>query len=245
MALAVSNSGSVPENLGDLLQYIGADCVESLAEYPWYGDLILERPLKFDGDDMAIGANALKHDMKMNHISLLHLWSRPLLAGEFNRQVELSKNKATVLFSRVSQFIYEVFQKYGGQEHNLQILIDKLGGRAHYRQQLQRIFPDLQMKILKEEGQISSYHLTGSGQSIKIHFLVKGDDRHLPIALASMASKYLRELFMEIFNEWFQGECNDLKPTAGYYVDGKRFLEDLKSRVDMKRIPSHLLIRQR
>jgi ribonuclease HII len=245
MALAVSDSARIPENFGELLQTVGADCAESLAEYPWYGAPILERHLSFDNDDIAIGANALKHDMIQHHISLLHLWSRPLLTGEYNRQVELSKNKATVLFSRVSQFVYDFFQNYGDQENNLQILIDKLGGRAHYRQQLQRIFPDLQMKILKEEGQLSSYHLTGSGRSVKIHFLAKGDDRHLPVALASMTSKYLRELFMEAFNDWFQEKCQDLKPTAGYYTDGKRFLEDLGSRIDMSQIPAELLIRQR
>ena len=245
MALAVSGNGMKPKNLGDLLQQLGADCINGLADYPWYGAAMLERLLKFDVDDIAIGANALKHDMVSNDISLLHLWSRPLLTGEYNRQVELSKNKATVLFSRVSQFVYEVFQNYGGQEHNLQILIDKLGGRDYYRQQLQRIFPGLQMRILKEEGRVSSYHLSGSGQSVKIHFLAKGDDRHLPVALASMASKYLRELFMEVFNEWFQEKGKDLKPTAGYYTDGKRFLDELESRFDMRQIPAELLVRQR
>ena len=245
MALAVSGNGMTPKNLGDLLQRVGADCINGLADYPWYGASMLERPLKFDVDDIAIGANALKHDMASNDISFLHLWSRPLLTGEYNRQVELSKNKATVLFSRVSQFVYDVFQNFGGHEHNLQILIDKLGGRDYYRQQLQRIFPSLQMKILKEEGHVSSYHLTGSEQSVKIHFLAKGDDRHLPVALASMASKYLRELFMEVFNDWFQEKCKDLKPTAGYYTDGNRFLEDLNSRIDIKSLPDNLLIRQR
>ena len=49
----------------------------------------------------------------------------------------------------------------------------------------------------------------------------------LGFALASMAAKYLRELFMEGLNAFFAARVEGLRPTAGYYGDGTRFLEEV------------------
>ena len=38
-----------------------------------------------------------------------------------------------------------------------------------------------------------------------------------------MASKYLRELAMQALNEFWCARVDDLKPTAGYPQDAKRF----------------------
>ena len=81
---------------------------------------------------------------------------------------------------------------------------------------------------------------------MKVHFLAKGETRQLPIALASMTSKYVRELFMDVFNRYFQLHCQGITPTAGYYTDGKRFLADLKSYGLAARLaPEGLLVRRR
>ena len=48
-------------------------------------------------------------------------------------------------------------------------------------------------------------------------------ERFAPAALASMAAKYLRELSMHAFNAFWCGHVADLKPTAGYPVDARRF----------------------
>ena len=44
-----------------------------------------------------------------------------------------------------------------------------------------------------------------------------------------MLAKYLRELSMLAFNEFWQSHLPDLKPTAGYPVDAKRFREQIRS----------------
>ncbi|NUO17517.1 MAG: hypothetical protein HUU03_13880 [Planctomycetaceae bacterium] len=48
----------------------------------------------------------------------------------------------------------------------------------------------------------------------------------VPVALASMAAKYLRETMMQLFNDWFVARQPGLERTAGYYQDGRRFLQD-------------------
>jgi len=159
--------------------------------------------------------------------------------------VEALQNKATVLFGQVSGFIDAAQRKYGESDKNLQIVIDKHGGRSHYRALLQRLYPEWAMKILKETDAASSYQMHDRERKMKIHFVAKGDDRHLPVALASMVSKLVRELFMELLNAYFQKQCPGIKRTAGYYQDGQRFLKDLAAGMDMGTIPKHLLVRDR
>jgi hypothetical protein len=67
----------------------------------------------------------------------------------------------------------------------------------------------------------------------------------LPVSLASMVSKYLRELFMSSINRYFAGFCPDLKPTAGYWKDGLRFVNDLKKNLPDVQYDTGLLIRCR
>ena len=67
----------------------------------------------------------------------------------------------------------------------------------------------------------------------------------MSVAVASMLSKYLREGLMRRFNAFWRKYLPDVTPTAGYYNDGQRFLQD----IDIKRrelgIADELLIRSR
>jgi ribonuclease HII len=59
---------------------------------------------------------------------------------------------------------------------------------------------------------------------IGVSFIKDGDATDFVIALASIFSKYFRELSMIRFNRFFQSFVPYLKPTSGYYVDSKRFI---------------------
>ena len=50
-----------------------------------------------------------------------------------------------------------------------------------------------------------------------------------PVALSSMTAKYLRELLMEEFNDYWQQHHPDLKPTKGYPVDAARFRDAIST----------------
>ncbi|MBN1437253.1 MAG: hypothetical protein JW936_09265 [Sedimentisphaerales bacterium] len=224
-ALAAVEGAGLPGTLGGLLKTLGCDEREQLAEYPWYGLVYHDYGLDYDVDDVTTAGKALAGDAGKHGMKLRGLWARPLWAGHFNRLVEAMENKATVSFYLASQLIDRAYREFG--DRKLQIMIDKQGGRSHYRAQLQRLFPQCSMKILKETDTTSSYELTEPGRAMKIHFLAKGETRQMPIALASMISKYVREVFMELLNKFFLERCPEIKPTAGYYTDGQRFLADL------------------
>jgi ribonuclease HII len=240
-ALAAAKMNPV-KNLGDLLTRLDSNVVSNLGGYPWY-DGAKDYKLRYDLDDVATAGAGMVQEMAERGMRIVGLWSRVLPVGRFNEMVEAVDNKASVLFSLICQLVQQAYQRFGRQ--NLQIVIDKQSGRSHYRKPLQRMFGDLAMKVIQEEDTTSSYQLSGSGRSMKIHFLQKGEQRQWPIALASMTSKYVRELFMEMLNAYFQQRFTEVKPTAGYYKDGKRFLAELEGKVDEKAAPNRLLVRNR
>ena len=217
--------------------------IHDLADYPWY-EKIIHHALGYAPADIATAGAALSHDMQIHQIHMVGLWSRLLPAGHFNRQVQAVNNKASVLFSLICQLVDTAWRRFG--HDNLQVAIDKQSGRRHYRRSLQQMFPGQEFKILKEDDTTSSYQLYDTQRSMKIHFLQKGEQRQLPIALASMTSKYVRELCMEMLNGYFRRRCPELAPTAGYYTDGRRFLKDLEDYALPAQIaPEHLLVRER
>jgi hypothetical protein len=60
-----------------------------------------------------------------------------------------------------------------------------------------------------------------------------------------MASKYLREVLVDNINRYFRGFSDSLKPTAGYWKDGLRFIEDLKTQIPSVHFDTNQLIRCR
>lgn len=115
----------------------------------------------------------------------------------------------------------------------------------HYQRDLARMSPDATIQTLDERPGKSSYRLRRSDRDVKITFAERAEDRAFPTALASCFAKYLRELMIECLNRWFQGRVPDLKPTAGYYVDGHRFLKEVAHQIDALALPRHRLIRVR
>jgi len=53
-------------------------------------------------------------------------------------------------------------------------------------------------------------------------FQPRADQSYFCVALASMVSKYLRELLMGEFNRFWQEHVPGLRPTAGYPTDAAR-----------------------
>ena len=72
--------------------------------------------------------------------------------------------------------------------------------------------------------------------------VAKAEAQCLPVAVASMLSKYLREMLMRRFNAFWKVHLPDVKPTAGYYNDGLRFLRDIKQKRRELQISDDLLV---
>ncbi len=101
------------------------------------------------------------------------------------------------------------------------------------------------VRIGEETDDVSSYELTRDGPSMRVTFTVECDGKWFPVALASMYCKYVRELHMSLFNRFWAEHVESLRPTAGYHVDARRFLEDIAAARRQLAIDDAALIRLR
>jgi ribonuclease HII len=234
--------GQEPATLAELMAILCPSCFERLSDYPWY-EGAGSRPLSTNGADRDIASSVLAEDLASNGMKLLDLKSYCLDVAYYNQLVAAVRNKANVLFSITSRLIKRAYDKFS--DDDLHIILDRQGGRIHYRKHLQRLFGDLELKILCENPTTSSYQLQAHGKRMRIHFVVGADGRFLPVSLASMISKYLRELQISNINRYFTGFNGDLRPTAGYWKDGLRFVEEIKTTLPDVKFDRTQLIRSR
>ena len=192
---------------------------------------------------MEIASAVLAEDLASNGIELLELRSCCLDVAHYNKMVGTVRNKASVLFTATAQLIKAAYDNFAGDD--LQIIIDRQGGRVHYQRILQRMFADMELRIVRESPTNSSYELQSGSKQMRLHFTVGADERFLPVSLASMVSKYVRELLVDNINRYFSSFHSELRPTAGYWKDGLRFIEDLKTHIPHVEYDSNQLIRCR
>jgi ribonuclease HII len=241
--------GKHPTTLTELITQLCPDCLERLHGYPWYKDAG-EQMIAADDSDRAIAAAVLADDMASNGIELLHLRSYCFDVAFYNKMVRNVKNKASVLFTATCGLIQRAVDSFA--DDDLCILADRQGGRVHYRKSLLRMFPEMELTILREDPKASSYELrqptrepTVPQRVTRLHFVVGADGRFLPVSLASMVSKYLRELLVSSINRYFASFHGDLRPTAGYWKDGLRFIEDVKTNLPHVPFEADQLVRCR
>jgi hypothetical protein len=220
-------------------------CPQSLARmhaYPWYR--ALDRvTLPYDDPDKAVAAAALKRDLERHRLGLGPVRVACLDVRHYNDLVTSVRNKASVLFTVACSLIQEAIER--DSDARRLIVVDRQGGRVHYRDPLRRMFPHMDLTILEENEHCSRYRLVSQGRDLELVFKVKADRDHLPVSLASMVSKYVRELLVDCINRHFRGYCPDLTPTAGYWQDGQRFLQDLKSKCPQVKYDENCLVRCR
>ncbi len=159
---------------------------------------------------------------------------------QFNDLVTKHNSKAAVPAWGLKQLLRKLPR---GQR--TRIHVDKLGGRDYYAALLQDIFPDHMVLCLREGERESSYRAAGGAGELDITFEPEADRRHLPVALASMLSKYLREVLMEMFNRFWHKHVPELKPTAGYPGDSRRFYNEIQEARERLGIPHEVLWRER
>lgn len=258
--------GKAPTTIIELIDMLCPACKNRLAQYPWHKDLS-HRDIKFNHDDIAISAGAFGRNLEKHNMSLVALNSFCFDVAYYNDMIRKVNNKSTVLFMAVCGLVDQIIKST--DHRNYHFIIDRQGGRTKYTRQLRTMFPDMELKVFNENNSISSYELSAEiprylapcstggclavagtatsalRKTVRIDFAVKADAIFLPACLASMVSKYLREQLMGCINSYFVEKCQNLKPTAGYWTDGKRFINDLKTIAPQIQYDPNQLIRCR
>lgn len=238
--------GVRPASLRGLLKVVAPRALEHMDEYPWYAGADLPLPRCADETDVTLTGNALAVAMKDAGLALTAMRSEVVFVGEYNRTVAATQNKSVTLFDVNSRLLYYLWGKLWKEGDGLaRIYADRLGGRKRYLGPLQRVLAGCSFKVLEESDTLSGYRITDGPRTAELFYGVQFDRHHLTVAFASMVSKYLRELFMEIINAWWARHAEDLAPTAGYYTDGKRFLQQIAPAIEALGVDLSLIQRSR
>ncbi|MBL8797193.1 MAG: hypothetical protein JNM56_25045 [Planctomycetia bacterium] len=205
-----------PEPLADFLERLGALGRDELRQEAWYtGQTVL--PLEASPERCT-------RFREQSADARLH-WAlpRPVIVcpTQFNDVLERTQNKGAVLGRCLGQLLHEVLAL--PDREPMTIHIDKHGGRNFYGPLLQELLGRGQVRAVEEGPRRSVYEVAGLNRSLRLTFQPEADGEHFCVALASMVSKYLREVLMLEFNRFWRRHIPGLKPTAGYPLDAQRF----------------------
>ncbi|MFW6189344.1 MAG: hypothetical protein ACOC7T_02835 [Planctomycetota bacterium] len=212
---------------GTLLEQLQAYRQAAEPPQPWFaGARRQPLPLQSNSSALASRSDVLRRAMDRHRVRFLGARAVVVFTPEFNRIVERTRNKAALLFQKCGLLLRELWAR-AGRERCL-VVVDRHGGRKHYRKLLRDAFPRCRCDVRREEEKCSAYRVRGREADLFVSFRQDGDALAMPTALGSMIAKYLRELHMAAFNRYWQERLEGLKPTAGYGADARRFLRDIE-----------------
>jgi len=209
---------------------------------PWHDGYQCELPLAVDAAEIDRLAASLRATFDRAGIRLVAIRSRAVFPAEFNNLCRRHGSKGLALSHVTLELLAEAITGLDNQP--IHVLCDKHGGRDRYADLLAEHFPDWLVEIHGESRARSTYRLGPAERRIEIVFAAKAES-YLPAALASMASKYLRELAMKALNAFWTARVEDLRPTAGYPVDARRFKDEIATCQASLRIDDDLLWRMK
>ncbi len=234
-----------PAKLDELLTHVAMDDQSRLSQLLWYHDPEggPALPSSWHDDQIGIAGSQLGRCLSQSGVKLGETRAAVIYEDRFNQIIDTTRSKAACAWQFVAGHLWEVWERYG--EHHPWVAVDRQGGRKVYHPQLQLLFQGAQLRLLDESEDVSRYHLQLGPRQMTVSFETGSEDRHLPTALASMLAKYLREMLMVRFNRFWQAHVPQLKRTAGYVQDGRRFLAQIEQHLDRLNIDRGQLIRSR
>jgi ribonuclease HII len=162
---------------------------------------------------------------------------------QFNALTEAAGSKGAVLRYGLAELVRACWELAGDEP--LSFFIDKHGGRNTYAAMLQDAVPEGFVIAHQESLARSVYSVMGLGREVRWTFQPRADAEHFSVALASMVSKYVREVLMGEFNRFWQERVPGLRPTAGYPGDARRYYDAIRPAAERLGIPEAALWRRK
>jgi hypothetical protein len=223
LAGLAASGGQVPQGWADLLTAVAAAGGEP-AEWT---EAAREMPVPRENDLADCTATAARASAALASagVRLVAVRCRLIQPREFNGLLDAGLNKSDILSRATLDLAAPLVKAAAGEAV---VWCDRHGGRRRYAPLVSRAFATTLVQVVAETADWSAYRLPEA--DCRIEFSVRGESR-LPVALASMTAKYVRELSMAAFNTWWGGRCPGLEPTAGYPVDAARWRGDADAAV--------------
>jgi ribonuclease HII len=221
---ALACLGRQPESWSEAWDALAPDSAAARAAVPWYAGYDAPVPVRAVAAEIPPLADGLRVGLAAAGVRLAELRSRAVFPEEFNRLVARHGTKGAALSHVTRALAAGMCEAHAAGP--VSIVCDKHGGRNRYRDLLEDHFPASLVEIHGESRAQSVYRFGPAGRRVEVRFRTKAE-ACLPAALASMASKYLRELAMAALNAFWCGRVPGLRPTAGYPADAKRFKAEI------------------
>jgi hypothetical protein len=234
--------GRQPQTWLEVWQALAPEAADDLRAVPWYAGYDSPAPLESDPAELVMLKHNLRCGLAAAGVRLVGLHSRAVFPRQFNDLVERHGSKGAALSHLTLELIARVMKPL--EEGPISVICDKHGGRNRYAPLLAAHFPDRLIEVHGEGRGQSVYRFGPPQRRVQFRFQMQAE-RWLPAALASMASKYLRELAMTAWNAFWCGRVADLKPTAGYPQDAKRFRADIAHALAELQIDERVLWRMK
>jgi len=223
-------------------QALAPEALDAMRSIPWYADFDAPAPLDCNVAEVATLVDALRTGLAAAGVRLAAVRSRVIFAEEFNTLVERHGSKGAALSEQTLALAARLIEPL--PEGPIDVICDKHGGRNRYGQLLAGHFSEWLIEVHGEGRARSVYRFGPAQRRIEVCFRTQAE-QCLPAALASMASKYLRELAMLALNDFWRRRVPDLLPTAGYPQDAKRFHADIAEVQRQLHIADRVLWRER
>jgi ribonuclease HII len=235
--------GWPPSLLRDLIDRLCPTAAEELCREAWFNGA---SSLPVDAATVELEVLRQRVEQTCRDAGVDGWWatSAVVCPARFNSLVETAGSKGAVLADGFVRLLRAGVEATAGEEL-LTVFVDKQGGRNTYAAQVQQALPGGMVLAVEERSERSTYRVHGLGRPVELTFEPRADTRWLCVALASMVSKYLRELLMAEFNCFWQKHVPGLQATAGYPGDASRFLEAIRTAAASLQIPEAAIWRQR
>ncbi len=220
-------------------QIAGPNFPDLYREEPWNPTPGLTLPIDASEDHISEWCDVLTRETASLGIRLLDVRSRIMFPKEFNSLVDQTDSKGAVLSTATLELVKMMTDRFSEGMVTL-VVCDKHGGRNRYDGLISSQFDDQFVFRIEESRHMSRYRMG----TTEFCFRTKAEEL-LPVALASMVSKYLREVLMHQFNAFWLEKIPGLKPTQGYPVDAKRFRNEIAQTAAAISVPDQVLWRNR
>jgi ribonuclease HII len=225
LAVPWEGPAGLPATLADLVERSCAADRDELHAEPWFrGTHPL--PAELAAEDHATDAGQFSHTCAEAGVSDWRVYAAVVCPPRFNALTEQADSKGAVLAHAMARLLRRGRELPGDEMTS--VVVDKHGGRNSYAPFIQDALQDGAVMAREEGAARSVYEVLGLDRPMRLTFRPRAEEACFCVALASMASKYLRELLMREFNRFWQEHVPGLKPTAGYPGDSTRFLEAIR-----------------
>jgi ribonuclease HII len=216
---------SFPLPLNQFLERVAPAALVELRGERWFSETE-SLPVAVEPEQVAAASERFHARRGIAEVGEFWTRCRVTPAALFNTLLDGALNKADILAHGLSWLLRESRHPDNGNDPVI-FAIDRQGGRRYHEALLAAVCPDGWVKIVSEDADCCRYRLDGRRQW-HWSFEVEADSHYFTVALASMLSKYVREVLMSQFNRFWLAQVPGLKPTAGYPTDASRFYDAIR-----------------